>query len=71
MPRTSVRLGLFAAMEEEINSLYGAKYFPDPDSDYQRAESEIGSAYINGEKEQIHCPRVRHKEGDEVKLTTY
>jgi len=71
MLRTSVRLGLFAAMEEEINSLCGAKYFPDPDSDYQRAGSEIGSAYINGQKEQIHRPRVRHKEGGEVKLTTY
>ena len=71
MLRTSVRLGLFAAMEEEINSLCGAKYFPDPDSDYQRAGSEIGGAYINGQKEQIHRPRVRHKEGGEVKLTTY
>ena len=48
-----------------------AKYFPDPDSDYQRAGSEIGIAYINGQKEQIHRPRVRHKEGGEVKLTTY
>ena len=51
MLRTSVRLGLFAAMEEEINSLCGAKYAPDPESDYQRAGSEIGSAYIRVVKE--------------------
>ena len=71
MLRTSVRLGLFVAMEEEINSLCGAKYAPDPESDYQRAGSEIGSAYINGEKEKIQRPRVRHKEDGEVKLATY
>jgi len=71
MLRTSVRLGLFAAMEEEINSLCGAKYFPTPESDYQRAGSETGSAYINGEKEQIQRPRVRHKDEGEVKLATY
>ena len=58
MLRTSVRLGLFAAMEEEINSLCGAKYFPDPESNFQRAGSEIGSAYINGQKEQIHRPQA-------------
>ena len=42
MLRTSVRLGLFAAMEEEITSLCGAKYFPAPESAYQRAGSERG-----------------------------
>jgi hypothetical protein len=42
--RIAVRLGLFSAMEEDINILCGAKQFPDPESDYQRARSEIGSA---------------------------
>ena len=42
--RIAVRLGLFSAMEEDINILCGAKKFPDPESDYQRARSEIGSA---------------------------
>ena len=58
-------------MEEEINSLCGAKYAPDPDSHYCRAGSESGSAYINGEKEKIIRPRVRSKEDGEVKLATY
>ena len=53
MLRTSVRFGLFAAMEEEINSLCGAKYFPEPESDYQRAGSEIESAYLNGDGNRV------------------
>lgn len=46
MLRTSVRLGLFAAMEEEVNSLCGAKYAPDPESDFQRAGSKAGSEVV-------------------------
>lgn len=71
MLRTSVRLGLFAAMEDEVNSLCGAKYSPDPESDYRRAGSETGSVYLHGEKDSIQRPRVRHKEGGEVPIATY
>ena len=67
--RQSVRLALFEAMEEEVNSLCGGHYKP-TESDYRRAGSEIGSVYLNGEKESIRRPRVRDGEG-EVKLEVY
>jgi len=71
MMRKSVRLGLLAALEAEVEALCGRKYHPDPQSDYKRAGSETGSAYINGEKEKIIRPRVRSKEDGEVNLNVY
>ena len=71
MMRKSVRLGLFAALEAEVEALCGRKYHPDSQSDYRRAGSETGSAYINGEKEKVIRPRVRSKEGGEVNLNVY
>jgi transposase-like protein len=67
--RQSVRLALFEAMEEEVNSLCGGHYKP-TESKYSRAGSEVGSVYLNGEKESIRRPRVRDDEG-EVKLEVY
>ncbi len=66
-----VRLGLFEAMKEEVDSLCGRRYQPDPHSDCQRAGSERGVAYLDGEKESVIRPRVRSKEGSEVRLATY
>ena len=71
MMRKFVRLGLFSALEEEVTALCGPPYHPDPESDYRRAGSETGSAYINGTKEQITRPRVRHSEEGEVELQLY
>ena len=69
--KTSVRLGLLEAMEEEVNSLCGAKYQPNPETLYQRAGSEKGIIYANGAKEPIIRPRVKHEEQGEVKLDVY
>jgi len=69
--KNSVRLGLLAAMEEEVNNLCGKKHHPDPDSPYKRAGSEKGVMYANGEKESVKRPRVRTTAGEEVKLEVY
>ena len=61
--RQSVRLALYDAMEQEVNLLCGAKYKPS-ESEYKRAGSEQGSAYLHGEKEVIKRPRVRTSEGE-------
>lgn len=71
MMRKSVRLGLMAALEEEVTALCGPRYQPDKESAFHRAGSEKGSAYINGTKEPIIRPRVRHEEQGEVELTLY
>ena len=62
MMRKSVRLGLFAALEDEVTALCGPPYHPDQEGYYRRAGSETGSVYINGTKEKITRPRVRHRE---------
>ncbi len=67
--RQSVRLALYAAMEQEVNLLCGAKYKPS-ESEYKRAGSEQGSVYLDGEKEAVKRPRVRTAEG-EVSLEVY
>ena len=71
MMRRSVRLGLMAALEEEVTALCGPRYHPDEESRYHRAGSEKGSAYLNGTKEPIIRPRVRHDEEGEVELKLY
>jgi len=67
----SVRAGLYAALEEEVELLCGRSYAPDVESDYRRAGSERGVAYMAGGKESIRRPRVRRKGGGEVKLAVY
>jgi transposase-like protein len=69
--RQSVRAGLFATMAEEVDALCGPRYRPDSQSVYQRAGSEIGVAYLDGSKESIRRPRVRHETGGEVRLASY
>lgn len=69
--RASVRAGLFEAMAAEVESLCGPRYRPDPESDCVRAGSEQGSAFIDGQREAINRPRVREKNGAEVRLGTY
>ena len=67
--RQSVRMALYAAMEQEVNLLCGSKYKPS-ESEYKRAGSEHGSVYLDGEKEPVKRPRVRTSEG-EVPLEVY
>lgn len=67
MLQTSVRLSLFAPMEEEINSLCGAKY-PSPISNVPGAKPEALKSMEKRKKFNIRDGR--NKEDGEVKLTT-
>jgi putative transposase len=69
--RGSVRQAFWQMMSDEVEALCGPHYRPDSDSDYRRAGSERGRAYLDGEKEDIVRPRVRHEENGEVTLETY
>ena len=69
--RQSVRAGLFDAMAAEVEALCGQRYHPDNQSPYQRAGSEKGIAYLDGGRERIRRPRVRHETQGEVRLDTY
>lgn len=69
--RGCVREAFWKMMAEEVESLCGPRYHPDPESDYHRAGSEAGSVYLDGGKEAIRRPRVRHQSEGEVPLRTY
>lgn len=69
--RQCIRAGLLQAMAEEVQALCGPKYHPEPQSDYHRAGTEKGAAYIDGSKEEIQRPRVRHETDGEIRLATY
>jgi len=69
--RQSVRAGLFEAMAAEVEALCGPRYHPDNQSPCQRAGSEKGIAYLDGARERIRRPRVRHETDGEVRLDTY
>lgn len=69
--RRMARLAFFEALEEEVTNLCGRKHHPRKESEYYRAGSEKGVAYLNGEREEIIRPRVREKEGSEVGLKLY
>ena len=71
MMRGAVRAGIFEAMATEVETLCGLRYRPDSDSPYQRAGSEKGVAYLDGGKEAIRRPRVRHESEGEVLLANY
>lgn len=71
MIRGSVREAFWQMMAEEVEGLCGPRYRPDGASDYQRAGSEKGSVYLDGAKEAIRRPRVRHRSDGEVTLESY
>lgn len=71
MLHRSVRRGLYEAMAEKVEKPCGPRYKPDPESLYQRAGSEKGVAYLDGGKDEVRRPRVRHETKGEVKLATY
>lgn len=58
-------------MSEEVESLCGRIDHPEAGSDYRRAGSEKGRAYLDGGKEEIRRPRVRHTSEGEVELESY
>ena len=51
--RRMALLAFFEAMEEKVTSLCGRKHYPNSGSDYCRAGSEKGVAYMNGKKEGV------------------
>ncbi len=69
--RASVREAFWAMMSEEVESLCGRRYHPEAGSEYRRAGSEKGRAYLDGGKEEIVRPRVRHTSEGEVELESY
>ena len=69
--RQSIRMGLLEAMQEEVEALCGPRYRPDPQSPCHRAGSESGVVCMDGGREQIQRPRVRHESDGEVRLGTY
>jgi transposase-like protein len=71
MMKGAVRLGLLEAMAEEVDVLCGPRYRPDPNCACHRAGSERGVAFLDGGKEEIRRPRVRHETEGEVRLATY
>ena len=69
--RQSIRIGLLDSMQEEVEALCGPRYRPDPQSPCHRAGSESGVVCMDGGREQIQRPRVRHETDGEVRLGTY
>jgi putative transposase len=69
--RGCIRDAFWQMMPEEVESLCGKRYAPSPDCDYHRAGSESGSVYLDGEKEAVRRPRVRHETEGEVTLESY
>ena len=68
--RGCVRAAFFDAMAAEVDELCGPKYAP-KDSACHRAGSELGVAWIDGEKQAVRRPRVRHEDDGEVHLEVY
>ena len=69
--RSSVRAALWEMMSSEVESLCGPKYHPKAEGEYRRGGSEQGSEYLDGGKESVKRPRVRHVEDGEVELESY
>ena len=69
--KASVRAALWEMMSSEVESLCGPKYHPKAESEYRRGGSEQGSVYLDGGKESVKRPRVRHVEDGEVELESY
>lgn len=58
-------------MQEEVRSLVGEKSQPNPERTAHRWGAEQGHAVIDGQKVPIERPRVRQKNGKEIKLGSY
>jgi len=69
--RQSIRIGLLEATKKEVEALCGPRFRPDPRSPCHRAGSETVVACMDGGREKIQRPRVRHETDGEVRLGTY
>jgi transposase-like protein len=69
--RQSIRIGLLEATKKEVEALCGPRFRPDPRSPCHRAGSETGVVYMDGGREKIQRPRVRHETDGEVRLGPY
>ncbi len=73
--RGATREILVGVMAEEVTKLCGAAYHPNEGSEYYRAGSVDGYAYVESRREDIVRPRVRQRVGDdtteEVTLNSY
>jgi len=68
--RGCARAAFFDAMAAEVDELCGPKYSPN-DSAFRRAGSERGTVWLEGEKQSVSRPRVRHEDDGEVGLEVY
>ena len=64
--RGAAREMLVGVMTEEVTRLCGAAYHPTEDSEFYRAGSAEGYAYVESRREDIVRPRVRQCKGDET-----
>ena len=66
---------LAEVMTEEVGSLCGPAYRPDPEASYYRSGSATGYGYMESRREQVRRPRVRRRAEDgateEVELESY
>jgi len=62
---------LMDQMQEEVAMLCGPYYRPAPGVAHRRAGSALGQYWLNGAEERFARPRVRQKQGQEVKLKSY
>jgi transposase-like protein len=69
--RGSVREAFWQMMAAEVEVLCGPRYRPDGASEHRRAGSERGTVYLDGDKEEMRRPRVRHQSDGEVTLESY
>lgn len=69
--RVSIREAFWQMMDDEVQTLCGPRYRPDDESEFKRAGSEKGSVYLDGGKEEVRRPRVRHESEGEVTLESY
>lgn len=58
--RRQTRAALLEIVEEEVTLLCGSRHYPDKKSSYHRAGSAPSSVYIDGKREKLKRPRVRH-----------
>jgi transposase-like protein len=62
---------LMDEIREEVTQLCGARYYPAEGATRRRAGSSQGRFLLDGREERFRRPRVREKQGREVRLRTY
>ena len=62
---------LMDQMQSEVTTLCGPYYDPTSGATQRRAGSALGQFWLNGSEQRFARPRVRQKQGREVKLKSY